>query len=85
MFPLLRRGAVATLAVVALAFLPFSVDSAPIVDGSADEMVRVNEACGQATECRYAINYICVGNQDHEDYRCSSECGPDSADDLAAA
>lgn len=70
-----RRGAVAALAVVTLAFLPFSVDSDTIIDGAADEVVRVNEACGQATECRYSINYICVGNQDHEDYRCSAGCG----------
>jgi hypothetical protein len=39
-------------------------------------IVRLNEACGQATECERATSvWICsTYHQDHQGYRCSKNC-----------
>jgi hypothetical protein len=38
-------------------------------------LVRVNEACGQATECETANFKICsTHHQDWKDYKCSKGC-----------
>lgn len=53
----------------ALAFAPVSV--APAADG----FIRVNEACGQATSCYTASQYICsTFHQDWVNYRCATGC-----------
>ena len=38
-------------------------------------LVRVNDACGQATECFHNFNYICsTFHEDWKDYKCSQGC-----------
>jgi len=40
-----------------------------------DGLIRVNEACGQATECYISNNYICsTYHSDYKDYKCSQGC-----------
>lgn len=69
------RGTIGILALAGtLLILPFTVESGPLLHDNGSEIVRVNEACGQASECEQAYNYICVGNEDHEDYKCSAGC-----------
>lgn len=37
--------------------------------------IRLNDACGQATECQSATTYICsTYHNDYKDYRCSKGC-----------
>ena len=39
-------------------------------------IVRLAEACGQATECLYTQKYICsTYNKDWDDYKCTKGCG----------
>jgi len=59
-------------------FVPATIDwntlSADPLSGSAG-IVRLNQACGQATECVKSYNYICsTTNKDWEGYKCSQGC-----------
>ena len=48
---------------------------APLTFDTDDGVFRLQEACGQATECVSASNYICsTANADHKEYRCSRGC-----------
>jgi hypothetical protein len=48
---------------------------APLTFDADDGVFRLQEACGQATECAAASNYICsTANADHKEYRCSRGC-----------
>jgi hypothetical protein len=41
----------------------------------ASGLIRVNEACGQATSCEKKIDYICSQKDgDRIDYKCKSGC-----------
>lgn len=63
---LMLAGALASLA--ALAPVTISFDQGMRV-------VRLNQACGQATECARANAYICsTHNADYAGYRCSKGC-----------
>lgn len=57
---------------ISLSFRAFSSPSGE------DVLLRLNTACGQATECVYQRQYICsTFNQDWQDYKCSANCGAD--------
>jgi hypothetical protein len=63
---LMLAGALTSLA--ALAPVTISFDQGMRV-------VRLNQACGQATECLAATSFICsTHNGDHIGYRCSKGC-----------
>ena len=52
-----------------------SAASAPVTFSPSDGVFRLQQACGQATECVTSNNYICsTANSDHKDYRCSKGC-----------
>jgi hypothetical protein len=37
--------------------------------------ITANDACGQATECLFATQYICsTYHQDYKDYKCTKGC-----------
>lgn len=43
----------------------------------ASAVLSLNEACGQATACDPAVNYICsTAGGDLVDYKCAENCGP---------
>lgn len=66
-----QLGLAGSLGAVAL-MLPLRLEQ-----GVTATRVRVNDACGQATECTRASDYICsTFNQDWQDYKCSQGCGP---------
>lgn len=47
----------------------------PVPIGLSGGVVRVNDACGQATECKRARDYICsTEHQDWQDYQCTKGC-----------
>lgn len=48
---------------------------APLTFDANDRVFRLQEACGQATECEASSNYICsTSNADHRGYKCSKGC-----------
>lgn len=52
-----------------------SAAAAPVTFSSTDGVFRLQEACGQATECAAASNYICsTTHGDYKEYRCSKGC-----------
>lgn len=60
-----------------LTAIAVSAAAAPVTFGSSEDVFRLQEACGQATECAASSNYICsTGNNDHKEYRCSRGCEP---------
>jgi len=75
-----KRSVYAVLGVLALGavFVPARIDwnllSADPLSGSAG-IVRLNQACGQATKCTPAADYICsMKDKDHLDHKCSEGC-----------
>lgn len=65
----IRRFTGLSLVAAAAAAAPFTFDAN-------DRVFRLQEACGQATECEAATNYVCsTANQDHIGYKCSKGCG----------
>lgn len=41
----------------------------------AEGLIRVNDACGQASECGWKPKYICsTHHEDHKDYECTKGC-----------
>ena len=55
---------------VALLALPVRITADP-----AKGIIRVNDACGQATECHKQNAYICsTFHQDWKDYECTKGC-----------
>lgn len=71
-----------TIKKLALAFgLAAVAATAPVtisgVGSDAGGLVRLNAACGQATECFSSVNFICsTHNKDWEGYKCTQGCGP---------
>lgn len=67
-------GALALGATLAPVSLNWNALSSGTLTGSTG-IVRLNQACGQATECVKQYNYICsTHNSDYEDYACSQGC-----------
>jgi hypothetical protein len=65
----IKRAALAGSVGLSLTALPVRV-----ADPSGS-VVRLNDACGQATECFYASNFICsTFHKDWQDYRCTKGC-----------
>jgi hypothetical protein len=49
--------------------------AAPVTFSPSEGVFRLQQACGQATECAGASNYICsTHHNDYKDYRCSKGC-----------
>lgn len=49
--------------------------AAPVSFDAGDRVFRLRQACGQASECEAAANYICsTANADHKGYKCSKGC-----------
>jgi hypothetical protein len=47
----------------------------PVTFSESDGVFRLQQACGQATECAALSNYICsTSNADYKEYRCSKGC-----------
>lgn len=64
------RFAFAACAAGVLVALPLRLTSA------GEGFVRVNDACGQATECYRQDHFICsTVHKDWEDYKCTQGCG----------
>jgi hypothetical protein len=50
--------------------------AAPVTFSADDGLFRLQQACGQASECAAASNYICSAHGgDYKEYRCSKGCG----------
>jgi hypothetical protein len=49
--------------------------AAPVSFDPGDPVFRLQQACGQATECEVSANYICsTAHADHKGYKCSRGC-----------
>jgi hypothetical protein len=68
----IRRLGFSVLIAGMAAAMPFAIGM-PSGDAG-NGLIRLQDACGQATECALAMNYICIGNEDHKNYRCSKGC-----------
>ena len=60
--------------VLGISALALSGAAAPVTFNADEGVFRLQEACGQATECYKAYNFICVGLTEHRDYQCSKGC-----------
>lgn len=64
-----KKVALGAIAAMGL-FAPLTIDT----DGNG--LFRLQEACGQASECHYKQNYICsTRHADHPNYECTAGCG----------
>ncbi|HLM66691.1 MAG TPA: hypothetical protein VK358_04145 [Longimicrobium sp.] len=60
-----------------LCAIAVSAAAAPVTFSSSEGVFRLQEACGQATECAASSNYICsTSHNDYKEYRCSKGCEP---------
>ena len=58
-----------------LSAIAVSAAAAPVTFDGNDGLFRLQAACGQATECAAASNYICsTTHNDYKEYRCSKGC-----------
>jgi hypothetical protein len=61
----------------ALCVIAGSAAAAPVTFSPSDGVFRLQQACGQATECEASSNYICsTSHNDYKEYRCSKGCAP---------
>lgn len=52
-----------------------SAATLPVTFSAGDGVFRLQEACGQASECAASSNYICsTTHSDYKEYRCSKGC-----------
>lgn len=62
---------------LAASAIALSAAAAPVTFSADEGVFRLQQACGQATECAAASNYICLGDRmDYKEYRCSKGCEP---------
>jgi hypothetical protein len=60
-----------------LCAIAIAASATPVTFSSAEGVFRLQEACGQASECAAASNYICsTTHNDYKEYRCSKGCEP---------
>jgi hypothetical protein len=58
-----------------LSAIAVSAAAAPVTFSASDGVFRLQEACGQASECAASSNYICsTTHSDYKEYRCSKGC-----------
>lgn len=70
----LKKVLVPVVATTFALALPLTIEIETTSAG-ASPVVRVNDACGQATECTRSSNKICsTHNGDYEGYACSKGC-----------
>lgn len=73
----IRRIALAgSIGAFVAVFVPYQVRPEVLVGAEAGALVRLNDACGQATSCAPLRNYICsTYRSDYQHYVCNSGCG----------
>jgi hypothetical protein len=66
----------ASVAVLSLLLLvPVTFQPQSLIADGPGSLVRLNDACGQATSCRMLSGYICsTHNEDHKGYTCNTGC-----------
>lgn len=63
----------AALSLLLLAPVTFQTDS--LLAEGPGSLIRLNDACGQATSCKAANNYICSTiHNDYNHYACETGC-----------
>lgn len=71
----IKRTAAAASALGLLLLAPISIQPTSLLADGSGSLIRLNDACGQATSCRAASTYICsTHNQDHMGYACATGC-----------
>lgn len=69
-----------TRKLLGLCAIAVSAAAAPVTFSADDGVFRLQEACGQASECAANSNYICsTTHSDYKEYRCSKGCEPPQA------
>ncbi len=72
-----KRTLASAAALSLLLLAPVSFQTNNLLADGPGSLIRLNDACGQATSCRRAGGYICsTHNQDHPDYTCNTGCEP---------
>jgi hypothetical protein len=73
----LKRTIASTAALTLVLLAPITFQPASVLAEGPGALIRLNDACGQATSCRAASTYICsTHNQDHMNYTCNTGCAP---------
>lgn len=70
-----KRTAASAAALSLLLLAPISFQPSSLLADGPGALVKLNDACGQATSCRAATSYICsTSHQDHMNYACYTGC-----------